>query len=205
MDSHRGREAPHRELWERCASRRKDVAGQALRSDSGRLSGRPPLNGAVSLVAGLARGGVCGGGPVVETSPRKRGRIPEYVCHRHRHSAACTNALRVSVDQVNEQILSSIEEHPLTPEALEQVITALGAGRRARTVADIGVTSELLEKARKAVLDIPNTVFVRSGDALHLACAEEQGFQEVYTNDRHMLQAARYFHVTGVNVLSENG
>ena len=26
-----------------------------------------------------------------------------------------------------------------------------------------------------------------------------------YTNDRHMLQAARYFHVTGVDVLSNNG
>jgi predicted nucleic acid-binding protein len=67
-----------------------------------------------------------------------------------------------------------------------------------------GVTSALLEKARKAVLDIPSTVFVRSGDALHLACAEEHGFQEVYTNDRHMLQAAKHFHVTGVNVLSES-
>ena len=69
----------------------------------------------------------------------------------------------------------------------------------------LGVTSELLEKARKAVLDIPSTVFVRSGDALHLACAEEHGFQEVYTNDRHMLKAARHFHLTGVNILGENG
>jgi predicted nucleic acid-binding protein len=67
-----------------------------------------------------------------------------------------------------------------------------------------GVTSELLEKTRKAVLALPSTVFVRSGDALHLACAEEHGFQEVYTNDRHMLQAAKHFHVTGVNVLSES-
>ena len=41
-----------------------------------------------------------------------------------------------------------------------------------------------------------------SGDALHLACAEEHGFQEVYTNDRHMLHAAKHFHVTGVNVLN---
>jgi hypothetical protein len=56
-----------------------------------------------------------------------------------------------------------------------------------------------------AVLDLPRTVFVRSGDALHLACAEEHGFQEIYTNDRHMLQAAKHFHVTGVNVLSESG
>ena len=67
-----------------------------------------------------------------------------------------------------------------------------------------GVTSELVEKARKAVLEIPNTAFVRSGDALHLACAEEHGFHEVYTNDRHVLQAARYFHVTGVNLLADN-
>jgi predicted nucleic acid-binding protein len=66
-----------------------------------------------------------------------------------------------------------------------------------------GVTSALLEKARKAVLALPSTVFVRSGDALHLACAEEHGFQEVYTNDRHMLQAAKHFHVMGVNVLNE--
>jgi predicted nucleic acid-binding protein len=67
------------------------------------------------------------------------------------------------------------------------------------------VTSELLEKARTTVLDLPGTVFVRSGDALHLACAEEQGFKEVYTNDRHMLQAARHFHLIGVDVLSDNG
>jgi hypothetical protein len=36
-----------------------------------------------------------------------------------------------------------------------------------------------------------------------LACAQEQGFEDVYTNDRHMLQAAKYFQVTGVNVLEK--
>ncbi len=72
-------------------------------------------------------------------------------------------------------------------------------------MAVFGVTSALLEKARTAVLDMPSTVFLRSGDSLHLACAEEHGFQEVYTNDRHMLKAARHFHLTGVNVLSEGG
>lgn len=66
------------------------------------------------------------------------------------------------------------------------------------------VTSALVEKARDAVLLLPGRVFVRAGDALHLACAQEQGFTDVYTNDRHMLQAAKLFHLTGVNVL-ENG
>ena len=68
-----------------------------------------------------------------------------------------------------------------------------------------GVTSALLERARKAGLAVPSTIFLRSGDALHLACAEEHGFNEVYTNDRQMLQAARHFHLTGVDVLSDNG
>lgn len=65
------------------------------------------------------------------------------------------------------------------------------------------VTPGLLEKARQAVIEMPSTVFVRSGDVLHLACAEEHGFQEIYTNDRHMLQAAPHFNLTGVNVLGD--
>lgn len=67
-----------------------------------------------------------------------------------------------------------------------------------------GVTSDVLEKARTAVLALPATVFLRSSDALHLACAEEHGFHEVYTNDIHMLRAARHFHLTGVSVLGES-
>ncbi len=66
-----------------------------------------------------------------------------------------------------------------------------------------GVTSALIEKARDAVFQIPGHVFVRAVDALHLACAQEHGFEDVYTNDRHMLQAAKYFQVTGVNVLEK--
>jgi predicted nucleic acid-binding protein len=65
----------------------------------------------------------------------------------------------------------------------------------------LGVTSALVERARRHVLGLPRSVFVRSGDALHLTCAAAHGFQEVYTNDRHMLQAARHFGVIGIDVL----
>jgi predicted nucleic acid-binding protein len=65
-----------------------------------------------------------------------------------------------------------------------------------------GVTPSLIEAARATVLRVPSQVFVRTGDALHLACAREHGFKDVYTNDSHMLKAAKYFHVTGVNVLT---
>jgi len=60
---------------------------------------------------------------VVESGGKKRGRIPEYICHRHRANSSCTNALRVSVAEMNEAVLQGIEEHALTPEAIEKLIT----------------------------------------------------------------------------------
>ena len=64
-----------------------------------------------------------------------------------------------------------------------------------------GVTSALLERARQSVLDLPRAVTIRSADALHLTCAGEHGFHEIYTNDRHMLRAARHFGLNGVDIL----
>ena len=110
------------ELWNRVRARCADTAGRALRFESGRLSGRPPRGLAMNLLAGLATCGVCGGGLVVETSGRKRGRRKEYVCHRRRKNGTCDNAVRIEVETMNEAVLQAIEEHALTPEAIEQVV-----------------------------------------------------------------------------------
>ena len=110
------------DLWERVRSRRADTAGRTLRFGSGRISGRPPRGDVKNLLAGLATCGVCGGGLIVETSSRKRGRKPEYVCHRRRKNGSCSNALRMAVDLMNEEVLRAVEEHALTPEAIEQVV-----------------------------------------------------------------------------------
>jgi len=86
-----------------------------------KVSGRPPERNTSNLLAGLASCGWCGGGLVVETSSRKRGRIPEYVCFRHRYGS-CANRLRISTVEMNEQILTAIEEHCLSPEAVESFV-----------------------------------------------------------------------------------
>jgi predicted nucleic acid-binding protein len=98
-----------------------------------------------------------------------------------------------------------VREHHVTRREMRAILRDFEEDEQNGVWHWFSLTSALLEKARKAVLDLSTTVFVRSGDALHLACAEEQGFREVYTNDRHMLTAARHFHLTGVNVLAESG
>jgi len=60
----------------------------------------------------MATCGLCGGGLVVESGGKKRGRIPEYICHRHRANSSCTNALRVSVAEMNEAVLQAFEDMP---------------------------------------------------------------------------------------------
>jgi site-specific DNA recombinase len=109
-------------LWKRVESRRQETEGRAARFASGRLSGRPPKTPTPNLLAGLATCGLCGGSLVVETSGRKDGRVPQFVCYRRRHNGTCANNLRVSVAEMNEAVLYALEEHALTPEAIERVI-----------------------------------------------------------------------------------
>jgi site-specific DNA recombinase len=108
--------------WLRVESRRKDVEGKAVRFEGGRLSGRPPKGTTINLLPGLATCGVCGGGLIVEHSNNRKGHYSYYICHRQRNYGTCENHLRVQVAEMNEAVLVAIEEHALTPEAIEQVI-----------------------------------------------------------------------------------
>jgi len=40
-------------------------------------------------------------------------------------------------------------------------------------------------------------MYLRAGDAIHLAAAQEAGFTEIWTNDRRLIEAAPAFGLTG--------
>jgi predicted nucleic acid-binding protein len=64
----------------------------------------------------------------------------------------------------------------------------------------IPVTAALLTATVAVIRRVPKSVFLRAADAIHLACARESGFTEVYTGDRHMALAAPHFRVRAVAV-----
>ncbi len=63
------------------------------------------------------------------------------------------------------------------------------------------LTDQVMEHVERIFTDLPRDVYLRSADALHLACAVESGLAEIYTNDRHAIAAAPYFGLRGINVI----
>jgi predicted nucleic acid-binding protein len=54
------------------------------------------------------------------------------------------------------------------------------------------VTERLLVRAELFTTKLAASVYIRAGDLVHLVTAEEAGFTEIWTNDRHLATAAQY-------------
>jgi predicted nucleic acid-binding protein len=61
--------------------------------------------------------------------------------------------------------------------------------------------TETYLKIAEVYARLPATIFLRAADALHLATAAQAGIREVYSNDAHLLAAAKHFGVEGRNLI----
>jgi predicted nucleic acid-binding protein len=61
----------------------------------------------------------------------------------------------------------------------------------------------VIRRACAAFEHLPANQFLRSSDALHLACAAENGFDAIYSNDKNLLGAARFFALAPKNVITK--
>ena len=101
--------------------------------------------------------------------------IGEVTCAFHRH----LRQGELSLSQF-QQLLRVFHDH------IERGILTL-----------VPVSEQLLRRVSLRMGAIPAQVYLRTGDVVQLASAQEAGEIEVWTSDRHMLAAASYFGLTG--------
>jgi predicted nucleic acid-binding protein len=66
----------------------------------------------------------------------------------------------------------------------------------------IAPTEALLEQVRALFVRLDKSVFLRSLDALHLVTAKAEGFERIYSNDRHVLAASGSLGLEGINPIA---
>jgi predicted nucleic acid-binding protein len=104
--------------------------------------------------------------------------LAEVACSLHRH--------------LRQGSLSAVQVHELSRAFFDHV----GAGIWTL----VPVSERLLRRVASVVSAAPPGVYLRAGDALHLATAQDIGEPEIWTSDRHVLAAAPHFGLVGRSV-----
>lgn len=112
-------------LWDRAHGRLRAFRAAYIRTNGGKLIGRPSA-GVESkyLLTGFATCGQCGGGMMIRTRDWKRMRRPYYLCanYHHRGTSVCKNGLEILMATADRALLDTLSEELLQPEVIEHAI-----------------------------------------------------------------------------------
>ncbi len=64
----------------------------------------------------------------------------------------------------------------------------------------VPISERFLFRVESLVRSLPRSLYLRAGDAIHLAAAQGAGFTEIWSNDRRLLEAAPAFGLIGKSV-----
>ena len=95
-----------------------------------------------------------------------------------------------------------MRENALTEQQLERRAAPVpGRRRKARLWTWLPLTAAIMTEVAATFSSLSGDVFLRTGDAIHLLTARQNGLQEVFSNDQRLLDAAPAVGMLGHNVL----
>jgi predicted nucleic acid-binding protein len=99
-------------------------------------------------------------------------------------------------------VLRAVREGRIDAKVIPTIFTVLAEDEQSGLWTWLPLSAKLMEDAIRSLRTIvPVNTPLRAGDAIHLACARENGFAQIYTNDRHLIAAAPHFGISAVNVI----
>jgi len=94
-----------------------------------------------------------------------------------------------------------LREGAIRPAAYSALVGQVEAHIEAGAFQWLPQDGEILSRVRHAYQRLSASVSLRGADAIHLATAAEAGFRMIYSNDTHLLAAAKHFGIEGKNVI----
>lgn len=94
-----------------------------------------------------------------------------------------------------------LREAHLTPSEAAAALSEFEQDERGGVWHWLPVHSRLVRETCARLRSLPRNTLIRAADALHLGCAVDNGFREIYTNDRRMLVCAARFRIEAKNVI----
>jgi predicted nucleic acid-binding protein len=94
-----------------------------------------------------------------------------------------------------------MREGAIRPAAYAALLGQVQAHIEAGAFRWLAPDAEMFLRIGQIYQKLPASVFLRAADAIHLATAAESGFRVIYSNDAHLLAAAKHFGIEGKNVI----
>jgi predicted nucleic acid-binding protein len=95
-----------------------------------------------------------------------------------------------------------LREEDLTERQLEVVLRQLSVDDQAGIWTWLPLTTATMTAVTTTCATLSRHVFLRTGDAVHLITAKQNGLDEVFSNDERLLAAAPEIGIVGRNVIA---
>jgi site-specific DNA recombinase len=112
------------DLWQRVKERQEDLL--AAYGGAKHKGLQPRSVTSPYLLSGILKCGVCGANLIIVTGYSSYGNYPKYGCSQHFNRGACSNAVMVRRDWVEERLLDDLQNQVLKREAIEYVLDEFG-------------------------------------------------------------------------------